>query len=141
MFLTHNHDTAHETALKQRRGCFLLPTSPLWPHSSCLFMTSQMIGSQVRRQCGSTKMLMDNILSSSWPYVPSCFKKSTVCCCITCKLFPVSEVLIISITIMLFGYILVALGFLLSPITGLLKQPEQMFPSALLTKQASSGRY
>lgn len=68
-------------------------------------------------------------------------QKSTVCCCITCKLFPVSEVLIISITIMLFGCIFVALGFLLSPITSLLKQPEQMFSSIRRTKQANSGCY
>lgn len=38
-------------------------------------------------------------------------KKSTVCCCVTCKLFPASEVLIISITIMLFGRVFVAFGF------------------------------
>lgn len=64
-------------------------------------------------------------------------KKRTVCRCITCKLFPVSEVLITSITIMLFGCIFVAFGFLLSPITSLLKRPEQMFSSVLLTKQAN----
>lgn len=51
---------------------------------------------------------------------------------ITHDLFPVSEVLIISVTIMLFGCIFVALGFFLSPITGLLKQPEQMFADILL---------
>lgn len=35
----------------------------------------------------------------------------------------------------------VALGFLLSPITSLLKQSEQMFASILLTTQANSGCY
>ena len=41
--------------------------------------------------------------------------------CVTHELFPVSEVLIISITIMLFGSIFVALGFLLPSITSLFK--------------------
>lgn len=78
-------------------------------------------------------MLMDNVLSSSWLYVPSLHQKNTMSR-ITHDLFPVSEVLIISVTIMLFGCVFVALGFFLSPITGLLKQPEQMFADILLMK-------
>lgn len=57
------------------------------------------------------------------------------------KSFPVSEVLIISIIIKLFGCISVALGFLLSPITSLLMLPEQMFSRSLLTKQANLACY
>lgn len=35
----------------------------------------------------------------------------------------------------LFGYLAVVLSLLLSPISSLLKQPQQMFASVLLTKQ------
>lgn len=59
----------------------------------------------------------------------------------TRELFLVSEILIISITIMLLDFAVVALGFLRFPITGPLKQPEQMFTSRRLTSLENAGCY
>lgn len=117
----------------------LLPAYLHRAHPSCIFTTCQMIGSQVCSQCGSNTIFMDMILSSACVYV--LLKKTPLCCCRTCKLFPVSDILIISVTIMLFGHVFVAFGFLLSPITSLSEQPQQMFPSVLLTKRANPGCY
>lgn len=58
-----------------------------------------------------------------------------------CELFLVSEILIISITITLLDFAVVALGFLRFPITGPLKQPEQMFTSRRLTSLENAGCY
>ncbi len=144
-FISYSSYTANSTETWQGKlsvispAC-LLSTSPLWAHSSLIFMTCRMTGSQVCRPCGSTIMLMDNILSSLWRYVQSCSNKNNMLLHYMQVILP-SEVLIISITIILFGCIFVALGFLLSPITNLLQQLEQLFSDLLLTKQANSGCY
>lgn len=110
-------------------------TSPLWTHSSRIFMTSQMIGSQVHHQCGSTVMVMDNILPSSSS------KKVQCVVALHASYFLSLKSWLFQFQSCCLAVFLLPLAFLLSPITSLLRQPEQMFSNILLTKQANSGCY
>lgn len=109
MCSTHDYNisssTCRQQALQQCRDVFL------WDHQPIMDTFQPHLYDQSDDRESGTPSMWFHCNGNGQYSAIIIIKKSTVCCCITCKLFPVSEVLIISISIMLFGCISVALGF------------------------------
>ena len=74
----------------------------------------------VNGQCSVTSVALCTILHQT---------KSTVCRCMTCAFLPASAILIISITIMLFGCVLLPLAFRCVPLPVCYSSQSRCFPA------------